>query len=301
MPSSSRSDPEQPADLYGLDPEEFTAERNALAKRLRSGGDRETAARVAKLRRPPVSAWALNQLARNRPDQIEALLEAAAALAAAFIDPAAGDARAAQTEFRHRMSEATSAAIAVITSTGRNLTTAVQMDVQATLQAAAADDRVAAALRSGTLADDHGAPGFMVGADESDPDGSSPKVRRNAGTAKESSKRRPKLTVVRSGADAEEVARAAAGERVERADRQRASARASARHLQQVTKLRMHRDRLLQRAERLNADAVDARVRAEEAVVRAEERRDAADEAFAEADAAVEELAKLEAQPPNAL
>src|SRR3984893_18291883 len=54
--------------LFEPSPERFVAERDATAKRLRSGGDVEAAARVTKLRRPTVAAWALDQLARRRAD-----------------------------------------------------------------------------------------------------------------------------------------------------------------------------------------------------------------------------------------
>ena len=40
-----------PRDLYGLPLEEFTAERNALAKQLRRDGQRERADEVSKLRK----------------------------------------------------------------------------------------------------------------------------------------------------------------------------------------------------------------------------------------------------------
>ncbi|MGH9179173.1 MAG: hypothetical protein ACRD0N_11565 [Acidimicrobiales bacterium] len=44
-------------DLYALDPEEFTAARNELAKQLRAEGRRDHATAVGKLRRPSVTAW----------------------------------------------------------------------------------------------------------------------------------------------------------------------------------------------------------------------------------------------------
>ena len=73
---------DDPADqLYSLPLEEFTAGRNALAKELRAGGDREEAERVAKLGKPSRPAWAINRAARQQPELISALLEAAAMLA----------------------------------------------------------------------------------------------------------------------------------------------------------------------------------------------------------------------------
>ena len=71
------------AHLYGLDLEEFVGARDALAKELRAGGDREGAAAVKKLAKPTRAAWAVNRLVRDRPDEIAALVEAGEALAGA--------------------------------------------------------------------------------------------------------------------------------------------------------------------------------------------------------------------------
>ena len=58
-------------ELYGLRPEGFTEARTAAEKRVRSVGDRELAARVKALRRPAVSAWAVNLLVRERAALVE--------------------------------------------------------------------------------------------------------------------------------------------------------------------------------------------------------------------------------------
>lgn len=54
----------------------FTEARNALAQRLTAEGDREAAAHVKQLRKPTVTAWAVNQLAHHHRDRLEELLEA---------------------------------------------------------------------------------------------------------------------------------------------------------------------------------------------------------------------------------
>ena len=54
--------------------------RDAAAKEIRKAGDRETAAIVAKLPKPTPAAWTANQVAREQPELIEALLEAGDAL-----------------------------------------------------------------------------------------------------------------------------------------------------------------------------------------------------------------------------
>src|SRR5436305_3505122 len=73
-------------DLYGLPLERFTEERNALAKQLRRDGHRDEATAVAKLRRPSLAAWAVNQLVRNQRSQIATLFETGDALRAAQAD-----------------------------------------------------------------------------------------------------------------------------------------------------------------------------------------------------------------------
>jgi hypothetical protein len=62
--------------LYGAELESFTAERAVLARELRDAGDREAAATVAKLKKPTVAAWALNQLARRQRRDVDLLLDA---------------------------------------------------------------------------------------------------------------------------------------------------------------------------------------------------------------------------------
>src|SRR3954447_8139768 len=60
--------------LYGLPLEEFVAERDALAKRLRADKRREEADAVKSLRKPSVAAWAVNQVLRCHPEDRRALL-----------------------------------------------------------------------------------------------------------------------------------------------------------------------------------------------------------------------------------
>ena len=68
--------------LYGLPLDEFTRERDALARRLRGEGERDGAAEVAALRKPVLAAWVVNQLARRRKAEMRELLQAAKAVKA---------------------------------------------------------------------------------------------------------------------------------------------------------------------------------------------------------------------------
>ena len=60
--------------LYGLAPSEFTAARNARAKALKQD-DPELAEAVAKLPKPSAAAAALNELAREDPSEVRALVQ----------------------------------------------------------------------------------------------------------------------------------------------------------------------------------------------------------------------------------
>ncbi len=72
-------------ELYGLPLERFVPERAALVKALRAEGRREDAAQVAKLRKPSVAAWAVNQLVRTQGRAAAELFAAGdALLASAF-------------------------------------------------------------------------------------------------------------------------------------------------------------------------------------------------------------------------
>ena len=71
--------------LYSAPLKDFVATRNALAKRLRAAGDQAEADRVKALAKPPLSAWAVNQLAFRAPEQMAVLMEAGAAVRAAHL------------------------------------------------------------------------------------------------------------------------------------------------------------------------------------------------------------------------
>jgi hypothetical protein len=73
-----RRSPEEDIDrLYSGELDQFTAERNALAKRLRTDGDKAAAEEVAKLRKPTVSAAVLNRLTHNHRKELDRFLAAA--------------------------------------------------------------------------------------------------------------------------------------------------------------------------------------------------------------------------------
>src|SRR5687767_10578579 len=78
--------------LYGLPLEDFVKERDALARELRKGDDRDAAAVVAKLPKPSPVAWTVNRLARDEPGLVESLAAAGERLGEAQLGGAGRDA-----------------------------------------------------------------------------------------------------------------------------------------------------------------------------------------------------------------
>jgi hypothetical protein len=63
--------------LFQAPHEQFVAERKRLAGELKAAGDKDGAARLAKLARPPISAWVVDQLWWRARPAFEALFETA--------------------------------------------------------------------------------------------------------------------------------------------------------------------------------------------------------------------------------
>lgn len=153
--------------LYEVAPEQFIATRDALVKRVRSGGDKSGAARVAKLRRPPLTVWVLNQVSRATPEVIEALLSVGRELRGAMERALDGDAsglRRARDDERAAVGAVVAAAERRLADGGYGATDVIRQRVAATLRAAIVDDAVADRLRHGTLDQDHDVPGFGMDA-----------------------------------------------------------------------------------------------------------------------------------------
>jgi hypothetical protein len=139
-------------ELYGAPPGEFIARRDALAKGLRSS-DRAAADAVKKLRKPSVSAAAVNRLARSAPDDVEALLAAGEALRQAQLGGGDRDAiRAAARDERE--------AVEKLVGEAGKLSAAVLEEVRETLHAAATDEEARELVRRGVLTEARRAVGL---------------------------------------------------------------------------------------------------------------------------------------------
>ena len=142
--------PEQ--DLYALPPDRFIAARDEAVAQARSAGDREAAARLAKLRRPTVAAWLVNLLALHRPEQVGELLDLAAAMREAQHGLRGEELRHLSTRRRETIAGLVGQVHGLAVEAGRPARETLPLaEVEATLTAALADEEVAAAVRAGRL------------------------------------------------------------------------------------------------------------------------------------------------------
>ncbi|HEX3202067.1 MAG TPA: hypothetical protein VHW42_09060, partial [Actinomycetes bacterium] len=157
-------------ELFGLPPEEFVATRDEVARRLRREGDTEAARRVKALRRPSLSAWAVNQLARSQQRALEGLLVAGERLRAAHQAALAGgdaaDLRAATRAEREAVAGLVSAALDRLREAGHPTTETTRDRIAATLHAGAASPEAADLVRHGRLTADLDPSGFGTTPDD---------------------------------------------------------------------------------------------------------------------------------------
>jgi hypothetical protein len=156
-------------ELFGLPPEEFVAARDELARRLRREGDAEAAKQVKALRRPSLSAWAVNRLARERGRALGDLLAAGerlrAAHQAALAGEGAAELRSAAKAEREAVAGLVETALELLREAGHPTTDATRDRVAATLHAAAASPEAADLVRNGRLTTDLDPSGFGTAAD----------------------------------------------------------------------------------------------------------------------------------------
>jgi hypothetical protein len=144
--------------LFELPPEQFVTERDAAAKRLRASGDTAGAAAVARLRRPTVAAWALDQLARRRPDDVRELValgdDLRRAQRRALSGVGADELRELGVRRRRIVERLAQEADNVLRDTGRPASAPIHQAITGTLEAATVSPDDAAALLEGRLVRD---------------------------------------------------------------------------------------------------------------------------------------------------
>jgi hypothetical protein len=145
--------------LYGLPLAEFTPARDAIVKRLRSEKDREGAEQIKRLRKPTVSAWALNQVQRQDPEATRQLLAAGQRLRSGQERLlASGDRQPlaeATAEERRLVTDLAARAERALLAAGQPASAAVQSRLRATLHAVAGDPQARELIAAGRLVGDY--------------------------------------------------------------------------------------------------------------------------------------------------
>jgi len=140
--------------LYAAPFDEFMATRKQIVAELRAAGDAAAAREMASAPKPTRTAWALDQVARQQPDLLTALLRARDQAMA----PPSGDPeglRRTMREYRERAADVVRAAREVLARDGAELSAIQARRLLETLQAACADEGGSReALLAGILARD---------------------------------------------------------------------------------------------------------------------------------------------------
>ncbi len=150
-------------ELFKLPLDQFTAARNAAAARLKKGGHREAADAIRALNKPPLSAWAVNQLYWRHPRQLEALLEAGERFRRAQAEQLAGnkaDLRGTLDRRRQALAELTRTAADILRESRHTPGPDIERRVTTTLEALAAYGHEPGAPKAGYLTEDIDPPGF---------------------------------------------------------------------------------------------------------------------------------------------
>jgi hypothetical protein len=199
------------AELYQLDPDEFTARRTELADQARAAGEPAAAKQITGLRKPTRSAWVVNRLVRADPDVTARLAALAGELRDAERSRQGARIRELSAARARLVDELTRQALSGLAAPPA----ALREDVTATLDAAIADPEVAANL--GTLVRAARYAGFGLDLDGPVPPPSPPAKTRKPAPAEPSAERERRhrekiIEAEREVADADGALQAATAE-----------------------------------------------------------------------------------------
>lgn len=134
--------------LFATPLTEFTAARDLFVAAFKKNKQTEAAARIQQARKPTAAVWALNQLSRHQPKELERLLETDRRLGQ-IDDPT--NLRATLTERRKIVAKLTSTATGILKMAGSPAGAAVADKIALSLQSAGSDAAGAELLSSGRL------------------------------------------------------------------------------------------------------------------------------------------------------
>ncbi|GAA2444567.1 hypothetical protein GCM10010191_71580 [Actinomadura vinacea] len=146
-------------ELYGVVPGEFMETRKRLVQEARSAGDGALAKRIGSLRRPTLSAWAVDLLSRSAGDELDQLLDVGARLREAW--SSGGGIGGLEQRRGELVGRLVRRARALAEEAGQPLRDPAVREVEDTLQAAAVDAEVAEEVARGRLAQPRSHTGFV--------------------------------------------------------------------------------------------------------------------------------------------
>jgi hypothetical protein len=138
-------------ELYGLDPGEFTEQRDRHGRAAKERGNDELARQIGALRKPTTAAWAVNLLARRRRADLGRLFSLAEQMRAAPGRRERGDLRELNRMAQRVVTGLVRLAGELAGQQDRALTQSMLDQVHQTLRAAMADPAAADAVLSGRL------------------------------------------------------------------------------------------------------------------------------------------------------
>ncbi|MBM4728991.1 hypothetical protein [Prescottella equi] len=138
-------------ELYALDPSGFVAARTTRVAEAKASKDREAATAIARLKKPTVVGWAVNLLARELPDEVDAVLALGDALQTAQRRLDAETLRGLTEQRQRLVRSLTTRAQKLVREHGRALNESALREVSQTLHAAMADRELADTVRRGRL------------------------------------------------------------------------------------------------------------------------------------------------------
>lgn len=155
--------------LYALSPREFTAARDARAKAAKAAGDAETADEIKALRKPTVPAWLANQLVRAHRDEVGPLLDLGAALREATAALSGPQLRQLSRQRNEVVQALVRQARRLAANAGQPVSEDAARALEATLNAALADEDAGRQLLAGRLAEPLQHSGFGPGSTTAGP------------------------------------------------------------------------------------------------------------------------------------
>jgi hypothetical protein len=277
--------------LYGLPLSEFTAARNALAKRLKKEGEKDSSEEVSALPKPTVSAWAVNHLFTVDAERMEDLLgageNARKALRQILSGGDPGALREAIQEARDLANDLRDRAVEALSKEGSRPGAAIVERIATNLQSLAFSPVAEPVLERGWLDVDLPPVGFEVLAG----------LQLAALSAKPKPAKKPEPVPERKAEpkkeDKEAVRLHEKREQEEAKARERAD-REAARRRERLAQAQAQKEEAAGRADFLRRKAEQAEKVAEEARQKAEEAERLAADARKRADEADRELAKAE-------